>query len=62
MESTKPIMNIEEVARYLGVSTATIYRYVKQGKIPASRVGKFWRFRKEKIDAWLERQENVEKG
>lgn len=59
MEKMKPIMNIEEVAKYLDVGAATIYRYVKQGKIPASRVGKFWRFRKYKIDAWLEKQENV---
>lgn len=59
MDKPKPIMNIREVAKYLGVSTMSIYRYVKQRKIPASRVGKFWRFRKEKIDAWLEKQENV---
>lgn len=55
----KPIMNLKEVARYLGVSQMSIYRYVKQGKIPASRVGKFWRFRKERIDEWLKGQENI---
>lgn len=59
MYRAKPIMNIEEVAKYLDVSPVSIYRYVKQKKIPASRVGKFWRFRKDKIDAWLERQENI---
>ena len=59
MEPSKPIMNIEEVAKYLGVSAATIYRYVKQGKIPASRIGKFWRFKKEKIDEWFEKQGNT---
>ena len=52
-------MNLREVAQYLGVSRMSIYRYVKQGKIPASRVGKFWRFRKERIDEWLKGQENV---
>lgn len=59
MDKTKPIMNIKEVAEYLGIGTASIYRYVKQGKMPASRVGKFWRFRKEKIDAWLEKKEII---
>ena len=55
----KPIMNLKEVAQYLGLSQMSIYRYIKQRKIPASRVGGVWRFRKEKIDAWLERQEKV---
>lgn len=55
----KPIMNLKEVAQYLGLSRMSIYRYIKQGKIPVSRVGGVWRFRKEKIDAWLEKQENV---
>jgi len=59
-EMDKPIMNIKEVAQYLGIGTASIYRYAQQKKIPASRVGKFWRFRKERIDAWLEKQENVQ--
>ncbi|MCX5696395.1 MAG: helix-turn-helix domain-containing protein [Candidatus Omnitrophica bacterium] len=53
----KPIMNLKEVAQYLGLSQMSIYRYIKQGKIPASRVGGVWRFRKEKLIAWLERQE-----
>jgi len=55
----KPIMNLKEVAQYLGLSQMSIYRYIKQRKIPASRVGGVWRFRKEKIDAWLEKQEKV---
>ena len=55
----KPIMNLKEVAQYLGLSQMSIYRYIKQRKIPVSRVGGVWRFRKEKIDAWLEKQEKV---
>jgi excisionase family DNA binding protein len=59
MTETKPIMNIKEVAKYLRLSVPSIYRYVKQGKIPVSRVGGVWRFRREKIDAWLEKQEGL---
>ena len=54
----KPILNLREVADYLGVSPTSIYRYVKQKKMPAMRVGSQWRFRREKIDAWLEKMEN----
>ena len=59
MDTKKPIMNIKGVAEYLDVSTASIYRYIKKRKIPAFRVGRMWRFRREKIDAWVERQENA---
>jgi excisionase family DNA binding protein len=52
-------MNLKEVAEYLDVSTASIYRYLKKRKIPGFRIGKMWRFRKEKIDAWMEKQENA---
>jgi hypothetical protein len=30
----------------------------QQGKIPASKVGRVWRFRKEKIDKWLDKKES----
>lgn len=53
----KPIMNLKEIAQYLGLSQMSIYRYIRQSKIPVSRVGGVWRFRKERIDAWLEKQE-----
>ena len=57
MES--PLMNLEELAKYIGVSNTTVYRYLKQKKLPAIKIGRLWKFRKEKIDAWLEKQENI---
>ena len=48
------IMTIEECAKYLKTSVSTIYRLAQEGKIPASKVGNQWRFRKEKIDEWLD--------
>jgi len=50
MNEIRPTMNVKEIAEYLNVSTTSIYRYIRQNKIPAFRVGKMWRFRKEKID------------
>ena len=57
MES--PLMSLEELAKYIGVSNTTVYRYLKQKKLPAIKIGRLWKFRKEKIDTWLERQENI---
>jgi len=45
-------MTVREVAHYLRVHPSTIYRLLKQKRIPAFRVGKVWRFNREIIDRW----------
>ncbi|MDP8263903.1 MAG: helix-turn-helix domain-containing protein [Candidatus Aceula lacicola] len=50
------LMTIEEVADYLRVKKRTVYDWVKKGKIPAIKAVGQWRFKKEKIDQWLETQ------
>jgi excisionase family DNA binding protein len=52
------IMNVHELADYLRVSRATIYRLAQAGKIPCGKVGRTWRFRKETIDSWISEQPN----
>lgn len=47
------IMNIEEVAKYLKLKPQTIYTWAQQGKIPAAKLGKEWRFRRSLIDLWF---------
>jgi excisionase family DNA binding protein len=46
-------LTVKEVAQYLQLSTDQIYRLAQQGKIPASKVGARWRFKKENIDQWM---------
>jgi PTS system nitrogen regulatory IIA component len=48
------VLKIREVAQYLSVSESTIYKMVKQGEIPAVRIGKSWLFLQPVIDKWLE--------
>lgn len=50
------LMTIEELAEYLRVKKRTIYDWVKKGKIPAIKAVGQWRFKKDMIDAWLNRQ------
>jgi excisionase family DNA binding protein len=47
------LLTIQEVARYLNVNRFTVYRLIRQKKIPAFKVGNQWRFKQEMIDAWL---------
>ena len=49
----KYIMTVQEVAQYLRLSRAKVYRLAKAGKIPAMRIGRSWRFRKDMIDDWF---------
>jgi len=57
MMEYKELMTIEEVAEYLRVKKRTIYEWVKNRKIPAIKAVGQWRFKKDKIDAWLESQQ-----
>lgn len=49
------LMSLKDLAKYIGVSKATIYRYVKKGKLPAIQIGRLWKFRKETIKEFMER-------
>ena len=47
-------MTLQEVAEYLQLSKDLIYRLAQSGRIPASKVGSRWRFRRERVDHWME--------
>ena len=53
-ESPGDVLTIEELATYLKVSKSSLYKIVREGKIPPQQVGRHWRFRKSAIDLWLE--------
>lgn len=53
------IMTIREVADFLRLSEATIYRLAQAKKIPAMKIGRTWRFQKHLIEEWM-RQQGVE--
>jgi excisionase family DNA binding protein len=46
-------MTVEQAAEYLQLTTDTIRRGARNGKIPAARVGRRWRFLQPELDAWL---------
>jgi excisionase family DNA binding protein len=50
------IMTVHDVARYLRLSEAKVYKLARQGCLPALRLGKSWRFRKDLIDEWMCRE------
>jgi excisionase family DNA binding protein len=52
-------LNLKEALLYLPgkPSSATVYKWVKDGTIPAHKVGKQLRFLKSEIDNWLKQGE-----
>ncbi len=55
-DSNGCIMTVHDIAMYLRLSEAKVYKLAKDGQLPALRVGKSWRFRKDLIDEWMRRE------
>ncbi|MEK6544158.1 MAG: helix-turn-helix domain-containing protein [Elusimicrobiota bacterium] len=48
------VMDIKELSKYLGIGKSKIYALIQTKKIPASRIGRQYRFSKALIDTWLQ--------
>lgn len=55
------LMTVNDLKDYLRLDRRTLYRLIKENRIPAIKVSGQWRFRKEQIDEWLENQQNLPK-
>lgn len=53
------MLTVREVAAYLRLHVVTVYRMAQHGALPAFRVGRGWRFKRDQIEQWLlDRQTN----
>ena len=46
-------LSVDEIAAYLGIKGATVYKWIDRKNMPAHKVGRLWKFRKEEIDQWV---------
>jgi excisionase family DNA binding protein len=51
---TQQLMTVEEVAKYLQLNPQTVSRMAQRGELPAAKVGRHWRFRRETLDKFLD--------
>jgi excisionase family DNA binding protein len=49
----EPLLSLREAADLLGVHWKTLEIFARRGQIPATKVGKRWRFRATVLDRWL---------
>jgi len=50
MMNSDDILNIKEVSDYLRIPVSTVYKLAQDGKVPAVKVGKHWRFLKRDLE------------
>lgn len=55
-------LSVDEIADHLGVGRETIYNWIERRDMPAHRVGRFWKFQKNEVDAWIKSGRAAEKG
>jgi len=53
-------MNIEEAAGYVGIGKTILYAMVKDGSIPANKVGQKWLIDSESLDGWIRANKPIE--
>ena len=46
-------LSVAEICEYLGVSNDTIYKWIEKYKMPAHRMGRLWKFKKDEVDEWV---------
>ena len=45
--------SVDEIADYLGVAKDNIYTWVTNKGMQGHKVGRFWKFKKDDVDAWV---------
>jgi excisionase family DNA binding protein len=47
------ILTVDETAALLKIPRSSVYKLAQQGKIPAQKVGRHWRFYRPKLVKWV---------
>jgi excisionase family DNA binding protein len=46
-------LSIDEIGAYLGIKRDTVYKWINEKSMPAHKIGRLWKFKKDKIDEWV---------
>ncbi|CZP75690.1 helix-turn-helix domain-containing protein [Legionella pneumophila serogroup 1] len=46
-------LSISEICKYLGVSNDTVYKWIDKHEMPAHRMGRLWKLKKNEVDKWV---------
>lgn len=54
MTGDREVLTVEQAAEYLQMHKGTVYRYIREGLLPAVRLGKVYRLLRRDVDAFLD--------
>ena len=46
-------LSVDQIAAYLGVSKDTVYTWISAKGMPAHRLGRLWKFKRDEVDDWV---------
>ena len=55
-DEVREVMDIRMASDYLGISPDTLYKYASEGFVPAFKLGNRWRFKRSRMDEWMDAQ------
>lgn len=62
MAQSGDVLTIGDLSVYLKISKSTLYKLVREGKIPCQKIGRHWRFHKDAIERWLRNDSQTDKA
>lgn len=51
-------LEIDEAAKIVGVTSRTLANWARLGRIPGTKVGRKWKFRRQDLIGWMEQRTN----
>ena len=55
IEEDDPLLDMKGVSKEANLPPSKIYVYAAAGEMPAFKLGKYWRFRRSELRAWIEK-------
>lgn len=49
----EPWLSADDIAAHLGVTKDTVYSWINEKQMPASKVGRLWKFQVSEVDDWV---------
>lgn len=46
-------LSVDEIGVYLGIKRDTVYSWISQRGMPAQKIGRLWKFKKDEVDEWI---------
>ena len=46
-------LSVDEIRAYLGVKRDTVYKWISEKAMPAHKIGRLWKFKKDEVDEWV---------